>query len=172
MTLQAVQAFRPFLESSRKKSQIGFVSKDLGIRSPFDKVGGLFYFGRSLDKIRVHAKGGLPAEYQPNLGKGFDERVTKLFGVEYADLVARVKQGGSDEEILEWCFSKGRKPSEEEIYVWNEFMRKYGWDDKASEILVRRKKESGLSDRSEIQTMFAYIDADEGRSAAPSGRVS
>jgi hypothetical protein len=139
------------------------VAKDFAIRSPSDKVGGLFFFGRTLDKIKVHAKGALPEEYQPNLGKGFDERVTKLLGVDYAALVERVKQGGSDDEILEWCFSKGRKPSDDEVFVWNEFMRKYGWNDKASDILVRRKKESGISDRSDIQTMFAYIDADEGR---------
>jgi hypothetical protein len=142
------------------------VTKDLAIRSPSVKVGGLFFFGRTLDKIKVHAKGELPEEYQPNLGKGFDERVTRLLGVEYGDLVERVKQGGSDDEILEWCFSKGHKPSEDEVFVWNEFMRKYGWSDKASEILVRRKKESGISDRLDIQTMFAYIDADEGRSVA------
>ena len=141
--------------------------RDLGIRSPFAKVGGLFFFGRTLDKIKVHAKGELPEEYQPNLGKGFDERVTKILGVDYADLVERVKQGGSDDEIIQWCFSKGRKPSDEEVYVWNEFMRKYGWNDKASEILVRRKKESGMTGRSEIQTMFAYIDADEGRGVLP-----
>ena len=141
--------------------------RDLGIRSPFAKVGGLFFFGRTLDKIKVHAKGELAEEYQPNLGKGFDERVTKILGVDYTDLVERVKQGGSDDEIVQWCFSKGRKPSDEEVYVWNEFMRKYGWNDKASEILVRRKKESGMTGRSEIQTMFAYIDADEGRSVLP-----
>ena len=105
------------------------MTKDLGIRSPSAKVGGLFFFGRTLDKIRMHAKGELPADYQPNLGIGFDERVVKLLGVDYDDLVERVKQGGSDEEILQWCFSKGRKPSEEEIHVWNEFMRKYGWND-------------------------------------------
>ncbi len=139
------------------------MTKDLGIRSPSAKVGGLFFFGRTLDKIRMHAKGELPADYQPNLGIGFDERVVKLLGVNYDDLVERVKQGGSDEEILQWCFSKGRKPSEEEIYVWNEFMRKYGWNDQISERLKFRKNEAGMADRSEIETMFAFIDADEGR---------
>ena len=139
------------------------MTKDLGIRSPSAKVGGLFFFGRTLDKIRMHAKGELPADYQPNLGIGFDERVVKLLGVNYDDLVERVKQGGSDEEILQWCFSKGRKPSEEEIQVWNEFMRKYGWNDPISERLKFRKNEAGMADRSEIETMFAFIDADEGR---------
>jgi hypothetical protein len=152
------------LEISRKKSQTTLVTKDLAIRSPFSKVGGLFFFGRTLDKIKVHSKGELPADYQPNLGKGFDERVTKFLGVNYADLVELVKQGSSDEEILQWCFSNGRKPSEEEIYIWNEFMRKRGWNDEASDTLKRRKKESGMAGRSEIETVFIYIDADEGRS--------
>ena len=77
--------------------------------------------------------------------------MTKLLGVEYADLVERVKQGGSDDEIIRMVLHKGRKPSDEEVYIWNEFMRKYGWNDKASEILVRRKKESGMAGRSEIK---------------------
>ncbi len=140
------------------------MTKDLGVRSPSAKVGGLFFFGRTLDKIKVHAKGELPADYQPNLGKGFDESLMKFLGVNYNELVERVKEGGSDEEILQWCFSKGRKPSEEEIYVWNEFMRKRGWNDEASDTLKRRKKEAGMAGRSEINTMFTYIDADEGRS--------
>ena len=42
-------------------------------------------------------------------------------------------------------------------------MRKRGWNDEVSETLKRRKKESGMAGRSEIQTMFAFIDADEGR---------
>src|SRR5438309_489448 len=46
--------------------------RNFPIRSPSAKVDGLVYFGRMLDKIRLHAKGELPAEYQPNLGKGFD----------------------------------------------------------------------------------------------------
>jgi hypothetical protein len=138
--------------------------KDLGIRSPFIKVGGLVYFGRMLDKIRVHAKGELPADYQPNLGRGFDESCVTFLGVNYEQLVKRVQQGGSDEEILDWCLSVGRKPSDDEIYVWNEFMRKRGWNDEASDTLKRRKKEAGMAARSEIETMFAFIDADEGRS--------
>jgi hypothetical protein len=133
------------------------------LRSPFTKVGGLVHFGRMLDKIKLHAKGELPADYQPNLGKGFDKRCASFLGVNYDQLVERVKQGGTDEEILDWCFATGRKPSDEEIYVWNEFMRKFGWNDDASDILQRRKKETGMAGRSEIETMFAFIDADEGR---------
>jgi gluconokinase len=128
------------------------------------KVSGFVYFGRMLDKIRAHAKGQLPEDYQANLGKGFDERCVKFLRVDYNDLVDRVKEGGADDEILQWCFGKGRQPSDDEIYVWNEFMRKRGWNDEVSETLKRRKKEAGMAGRSEIETMFGFIDADEGRS--------
>ena len=136
------------------------------IRSPADKVGGIVYFARMLDKIRAHEKGELPADYQPNLGRGFDEFCTKFLHLQYHDVVRRVKEGGSDEEILWWCFDKGRRPTDTEIFVWNEFMRKRGWNDDVTETLKRRKKEAGMAGRSEIDTMFAFIDADEGRSPA------
>ena len=136
---------------------------ELGIRSPATKVGDLVYFGRMLDKIRLHFKDELPREYQPNLGKGFDERCAAFLRINYEQLVARVKQGGSDEEILQWCFKTGRKPTDDDIYVWNEFMRKRGWNDEVSDMLTRRKKEAGMAGRSEIKTMFSFIDADEGR---------
>jgi gluconokinase len=135
----------------------------IALRSPLEKVGGLFYFGRMLDKIRVHAKGELSSDYHANLGKGFDEKCVRFLGVPYDHLVERAKQGATDEEILEWCFSVGREPSEDDVYVWNEFMRKRGWNDEVSEILKRRKAEAGMSDRSDIQTAFQFIDADEGR---------
>lgn len=136
------------------------------LRSPAHQVDGLFYFGRMLDKIRAHAKGELPSDYVPNLGKGFDGRCIRFLGIKYEDLTARVKQGGKEEEILEWAYANGRRPSQEQIEIWNEFMRKVGWRDDVTETLVRRKKESGFQDRDEIQTMFQYIDADEGRPLA------
>ena len=110
-----------------------------------------------------HSADALPDDYHRNLGKGFDELCVNFLGINYDDLIQRVKQGGTDEEILQWCFEKGRAPNENDVYVWNEFMRKRGWNDEISEILERRKKETGMTDRSDIQTSFQFIDADEGR---------
>jgi gluconokinase len=86
--------------------------------------------------------------------------------LDYGELADRVKQGASDSEILEWAFTAGTRPSDDEITMWNEFMRKFGWRDHAAEILARRKREAGMEDRAEIETMFQFIDADEGRSVA------
>lgn len=116
-----------------------------------------------LDKIRLHAKGELPSAYRENLGKGFDEKCVKFLRIDYDALVEQVKQGGTDDEILQWCFTVGRKPFEHDIYVWNEFMRKVGWNDEVSAMVARRKAEAGMTERSEIQTSFQFIDADEGR---------
>ena len=127
----------------------------VALRSPCEKVDGLFYFGRMLDKIRLHAKGELPSDYHANLGKGFDEKCVLFLRVNYDELAERVKKGATDEEILQWCFSVGRQPSDDDLYVWNEFMRKRGWNDEVSETLKRRKAEAGMTDRADIQTVLS-----------------
>ena len=137
--------------------------RDSGIRSPYDKIGGLVYFGRMLDKIRSHARRELPVEYVVNLGKGFDEKCTTFLRVSYELVVEYVHEGLTDEAILQSCFGMGRQPSEVDIYMWNEFMRKRGWHDEVSEMLESQKKGEAMLSRSEIQTMFQFMDADEGR---------
>jgi gluconokinase len=116
-----------------------------------------------LDKIRRHGKGELPLEYVVNLGKGFDEKCVTFLRVRYELVVEYVNDGLDDGVILESCFGMGRRPCEGEIYMWNEFMRKRGWNDELSETLESQKKREAMVSRSEIQTMFQFIDADEGR---------
>ena len=132
-----------------------------GLRPSSDKVGGIVYFGRLLDKIRLQAQNKLPMDYQKNLGGGFDGRCVRFLKVDYMALVNRVLQGGTDEEILGWCFSQGRQPNAEEIEVWNGFMSKRGWNDEATETLEKFKQERGFAHRTDIRTMFEFHKADE-----------
>ena len=74
-----------------------------------------------------------------------------------------MKQGGSDEDILQWCYTAGRKPTDNEIELTNEFMRKRGWNDTASERLTQRVQELGPQWAGKIHTFFDLIEADEGR---------
>ena len=134
-------------------------------RSPYEKVGGIVYFGRMLDKMRLKAAGELHPDLHQNLGIGFDKRCVDFLGVSYEELAQRVLEGLDDSAALEWSLATGHRPTEADIAIWNEFMRKRGWNDEASETLNRRKRESGLWDRDDIRTMFDYIDADEGRPA-------
>jgi Domain of unknown function (DUF5069) len=139
--------------------------KNVGLRSPSEKVGGLVYFGRMLDQIRAHSKGELPPEYEVSLGEGLDEHCVNFLGVNYNLVVQYVNEGLSDEAILQSCFGMGHRPSDAEIYMWNEFMLKRGWHDDASRTLKQLKRDEGLTARSEIETIFQLIDTAEGRAA-------
>ena len=67
-----------------------------GLRTCYAKVGRLVYFGRMLDKIRLHAAGKLPPDYHNNLGIGFDGRCCTFLGVDYPALKTRTLEGGAD----------------------------------------------------------------------------
>jgi gluconokinase len=137
-----------------------------GLRSPYAKVGRLVYFGRMLDKIRLHAAGRLPPEYVSNLGETkpifFDGRCCRFLQVPYEALRQRTLEGGTDEEILAWAEGQGRRASDEECVIWNRFMSKVGWRDDRSAPLRGRIEEFGLTGRP-IETVFDLIDFDEGR---------
>src|SRR6266513_4917518 len=128
-------------------------------------TGRMMYFPRMLDKIRLHAQAELHEDYHKNLGapRTLDGACCNFLRIDYRDLCEQVKQGGSDEEILEWCFEKGRRLNEGDLFVWNGFASKLGYRDPLSETLERRKKEMGIADRTDIACIPDLIDFDEGR---------
>jgi gluconokinase len=142
-----------------------------GLRGPSETVSGLVYFGRMLDKIRLAAAGTLPEGWDAARGSAvtnsFDDRCCKFIRIDYAALEAETLKGNkSDEELLEWTFANGRRPTEDEIEVWNGFMLKRGWRDSGTERVNIRLAEIGLPPGT-VQTMFEFIDLDEGRITAP-----
>ena len=138
-----------------------------GLRSPSAQVNGLVYFGRMLDKIRLAAAGKLPEGWQPMRGtaqkNSFDDRCCRFLRIDYAALEAETLQGNrTEEQLLEWAFRTGRRPDEQEVEVWNGFMMKRGWRDAGTQRLNERLAEIGLPPGA-VQTMFEFIDLDEGR---------
>ena len=132
-----------------------------GLRSPYDQVGGLVFFGRMLDKIRLHAAGRLPADY--NRGFGMDARICTFLKLDYGQIVAKALSEPDTLQVLDWCFTEGRRPSTEELLIFNAFMTKRGWRDEQSDDIRQRKANLGLSHRDDLQTCFDIHDADEGR---------
>ncbi|MGO9202979.1 MAG: DUF5069 domain-containing protein [Limisphaerales bacterium] len=135
-------------------------------RSAYDRTGGIVYFARMLDKIRLHGAGTLCSDYHANLGSGFDGRCCRFLGVQYAALRGRVLEGGTDDEILARCFTHGTRPDDEQVLVWNKFMVKRGWrdeDDGSTQELEGYKASSGLAHRTDLLTFFDYYEGDEGR---------
>jgi hypothetical protein len=133
--------------------------------SPKEMTAGLLYFPRMLDKIRLHSRGELPEGYHKNLGavKAADGVCCNFLRVHYRDLRERTLAGGTDEEILEWCFEKGRRLNSGDILVWNGFISKLGWNDFVTPLLEETKQNLGLANRADISTIFELIDRDEGR---------
>jgi hypothetical protein len=134
-------------------------------RSPKEMTRGMMYFPRMLDKIRQYARGELHEDYHKNLGgpRTLDGACLNFLRVNYDDLRERVLQGGTDEEILEWCFQSGQQLNEGDIMLWNAFVSKLGWRDSFTSVLEKRKKKHGIANRADILTMADLIDFDEGR---------
>jgi hypothetical protein len=134
-------------------------------KSPNECCKGVMYFPRMLDKIRLRGCGELPEEYHKNFGapRSADGALCNFLRVKHVDLCQRVKEGGTDEEILEWCFENGRRPNEGDIFLWNAFASKIGFRDFAAPILQETKQKLGIADRDDIATMPDLMDYEEGR---------
>jgi hypothetical protein len=144
------------------------MSQPFPLRSPSERTLGIVFFPRLVDKIRLAAQGQLPAGYHLGLlptGRTFDDRFCKFLQIDFSQLQARVLQGGTEEELMEWCFSIGLRPSEEQIEIWNTFLLKRGWNDSGSATLAQQKTAAGLAHRDDIVTYFQLMDAEEGRTA-------
>jgi hypothetical protein len=133
--------------------------------SAYEKAGGIVWVPRMLEKIRLRASGNLPADFQANVGKGFDLRCVRFLGVSHEAVVERVLKGETDEQVVSWCMENGSKPTADQIQIWNEYMIKRGWRDTDSPAgkLQEHKEKSGLGGRDDIMTFFDYYEVDEGR---------
>ncbi len=133
-------------------------------RSCYDQTGGIVYFARMVDKIRLFAAGTLGKEYHENLGTGFDGRCCTFLGVKYDELKKVVLAGATDEAAFQWCLEHGSHPSADAISDFNDFIIKRGWRDGLTARLHSRLKEAGFENRiGDVLTMFDFIEVDEGR---------
>jgi len=134
--------------------------------SDYIETKGIVFFARMLDKLRLKDQGLLPADYNYAgcpVHDCFDGYCCRFFGIDVGQLVERVRAGGSDEEILEWCLAKFGRPTEEKIKFWNNFVIKRGWRDDSSAELEEVKRVCEFGDRTDVQTWVDYHDVDEGR---------
>lgn len=140
-----------------------------GLRSPYDKtLGGLHHLGRMIDKIRLKLAGTLPDDFQRNYGLsiGLDGQLCGFLGVNHADVEARVREGGTDEEVAEWIFARGLRPNRTQAMVWNEHSRKLGWHDRITPYIAKVKTEPGWEHLT-ATTSFDLIEQSEGREPPP-----
>lgn len=133
-------------------------------RSPRETMCGWMHLPRYIDKIRLHLAGRLPADYQPNLGKGFDGSWLRAAGLTHDQMVEVVRGTITDGEVADWVRANVRR-TEIEKRAHAEGMLNYPKPDDAAvqERLRQRKEAAGLASREDIRNFVDFIDADEKR---------
>jgi aryl-alcohol dehydrogenase-like predicted oxidoreductase len=76
------------------------------------------YFGRMLDKIRLHARGELHSDYHRNLGhpQAADGALCNFLRVNYKDLRQRVLEAGPTKKVLRMVFTRSRTAERGDIF--------------------------------------------------------
>ena len=133
-------------------------------RSPRETMDGWSYLPRYIDKIRLHLAGKLHADYQENLGKGFDGMWLKYAGVTHEQMIGVVKKSITDGEVCDWVRRNVKKsPAEKAAHAKDMLGRPPAGDAEAVARLKMRKEQGGMAHRDDINTFVDYIDADEKR---------
>jgi hypothetical protein len=133
-------------------------------RSPRETMDGWSYLPRYIDKIRLHLAGKLHADYQENLGKGFDGMWLKYAGVTHEQMIEVVKNSVTDGEVCDWVGKNVKKSlAEKAAHAKDMLSRPPATDAEAVARLKMRKEQSGIAHRDDIKTFVDYIDADEKR---------
>lgn len=133
-------------------------------RSPRETMDGWFYLPRYIDKIRLHLAGKLHADYQPNLGQGFDAKWLAAAGVTHEQMVEVVKNSITDGQVCDWVRQNVKRTAAEKA-AHRASVEAYpaAEDTQGQERLAWRKEQAGMAHRNDIKSFVDYIDADEKR---------
>lgn len=133
-------------------------------RSPRETMDGWMHLPRYIDKIRLHLAGQLHPDYQPNFGKGFDERWCKAAGVTHEQMIEVVKKSITDGEVCDWVRENVPRPAAEKAAHAQSMLDYPKADDEAMQARLKmRKEQAGLAHRDDIQGFVDFIDVDEKR---------
>jgi hypothetical protein len=137
-------------------------------RSPKALLGGLAHLGRFIDKIRLRNEGKIQ-DYN-YITVGFDKYLVDFLEVDPKAFEQRVLTGGTDEELLAWVRTNGRKPSDQEIAQWSQGLLSSGPKDDAARQRfqgrlqeVATKRAVAVSFLPSVSTWADVIEVDEGR---------
>lgn len=128
-------------------------------RSPRVRLGGYTILPRLLDKARAEAS-GTAGEYKFN--SSLDSLFFGFTGIEAAALLQEAKAGKSDGDILVWVQTNAPlKRSALEIAQWSEWTQRFALLDVESRDWFTGEIKRLCSHRSDIETIFDYLDVDD-----------
>ena len=144
------------------------MSDQLYPRSPKVLLGGIAHLGRFIDKVRLRHAGKIQ-DYN-YITVGFDKYLIDFLQIDPKTFEQQVLAGGSDESLLAWVHTYGRKHSDQEIADWSKGILTGGpKDDAAKQRFQRRvqdiatKRGVPLASLPPVTTWADVIELDEGR---------
>lgn len=140
------------------------------LRSPREMLGGHIILPRLIDKVRLHAQGKLPPEYQGNLlklGRTLDGWFLAFAGLEAEALRQAILESETDEEVLAWVEQHAIPHTEEEKRQWAEGIAAFRPD--VAGLEARKRNYPELAARVDLAMLgpLDLIDMDEGRISLP-----
>lgn len=140
------------------------------LRSPRHTLGGYVILPRLIDKVRLHARGELPAAYLPQLlgGDGtLDRRFLAFASLDPEALRAAILAAAEDAAVLAWVERHAAQHSASEKRAWAEAIDAYRPDPERAQRRAQRYPE--VAARFDVATLslFDLIDLDEGRILKP-----
>lgn len=137
-------------------------------RSPKILLGGIAHLARFIDKIRLRHAGQIH-DYN-YITVGFDKYLIEFLGIDAQAFEQRVLTGGTDQELLDWVNSNGRKPSEHEVAQWSQGLLAAGPKDEATRQRfqgrlqeIATKRGVAVSSLPPVTTWADVIELDEER---------
>lgn len=129
-------------------------------RSPHDKVGGITFLPRSIDKMRAHIAGTNGAY---NAKTGYSTALFSFLGVTADEFEQIVRDNPTDEGVLQ-ALTARKKLSPQEIEEWNQrSINRSPADEEAWARHWKQLADAGYGDRKDVRTMFDRLDLDDGR---------
>ncbi len=128
-------------------------------RSPRTRLGGYVHLPRLLDKARAHLAGKM-GEYNWNCP--LDQRFFAFAGVTADALLAAVKAGRSDAEMLEWL-ATNQQPARAawEIAAWSQWLEGFAPGDATRHQTFADHIKAMGPKRDDIRTMFDRLELDD-----------
>jgi len=99
-------------------------------RSPKVLLGGIAHLGRFIDKVRLRHAGKIQDYHYITVG--FDKYLIDFLQIDPKAFEQQVLTGESDEKLLAWVRTNGRKHSDQEIAEWSKGILTGGPKDEAA----------------------------------------
>ena len=121
------------------------------------RVGGYAHLGRLLDKARA-TLAGKQAGYHFNCP--MDRQFFDFTGIDHEVMLAEIKQGKSDTEIIAWVRANTKRlPSE--IYAWSTWVEQHGPGGAGGHEWIAETIKANAGERDDVRSFADLLDLDD-----------